>query len=77
MTLTYDTVENAFKQLTQMKTGAYQKYFQFKLLHTRTVTNEKLYKMVFLTQTFVRYYDAKVNQNDGQFWACVCGKSCI
>ena len=45
MTLRYDIIENAFKQLTKMKTSAYYKYFQFKFLHSRTVTNEKLYKM--------------------------------
>ena len=44
-TLRYDIIENAFKQLTKMKTSAYYKYFQFKFLHSRTVTNEKLYKM--------------------------------
>ena len=30
-----------------MKTAAYQKYFQYKLLHNRTITYEKLYKMEF------------------------------
>ena len=43
--LSYDTIENAFKEITHMKTGAYQKYFQYKLLHNRTITNEKLHKM--------------------------------
>ena len=43
--LVYDIIEKAFKDITHMKTGPYQKYFQYKLLHNRTITNEKLYKM--------------------------------
>ena len=38
-------VENAFKILPKIKESAYQKYFQFKLLHSRTAINDKLYKM--------------------------------
>ena len=43
--LSYNIIEDAFKEVTNMNTGAYQKYFQFKLLHNCTITNEKLCKM--------------------------------
>ena len=43
--LSYNIIENLFKEVTDLNTGAYQKYFQFKLLHNRTITNEKLFKM--------------------------------
>ena len=43
--LSYDIIENAFKELTNIKVGAYYKYFQLKLLHNRTITNDKLYNM--------------------------------
>ena len=41
----YKTIENAFKEISKIKTGSYQKYFQFKLLHSRIITNEKLFIM--------------------------------
>ena len=40
-----DTVEKSFNQIPKFEEGAYFKYFQFKLLHNRTVTNVKLHKM--------------------------------
>ena len=40
-----DTVEKSFNQIPKLDEGAYFKYFQFKLLHSRTVTNVKLHKM--------------------------------
>ena len=43
--LTYDLIETAFKKLTKMKIGPYQKYFQFKFIHNRTITREKLFRM--------------------------------
>ena len=43
--ITYSTVENAFKDISKMKESAYHKYLQFKMLHSRTITNEKLYIM--------------------------------
>ena len=43
--LTYEIIETAFKKLTKMKIGPYQKYSQFKLIHNRTITREKLYRM--------------------------------
>ena len=39
--LTYDLIETAFKKLTKWKIGPYQKYFQFKFIHNRTITREK------------------------------------
>ena len=41
----YITVEKAFKELATRKENAYKKYLQFKLLHSRTAVNEKLFKM--------------------------------
>ena len=41
----YKTIENAFKEISKIKTGSYQKYFQFKLLHNRIITNETLFIM--------------------------------
>ena len=41
----YDTIEHAFKGISKIESGAYQKYFQFKLLHSRIITNEKLHNM--------------------------------
>ena len=41
----YNVIENAFKEIPKMNENAYQKYLQFKLLHLRTATNEKLFKM--------------------------------
>ena len=38
-------MENSFNQIPKFNEGAYYKHFQFKLLHSRTVTNVKLYKM--------------------------------
>ena len=43
--LSYNIIENLFKEVTDLNTEAYQKYFQFELLHNRTITNEKLFKM--------------------------------
>ena len=40
-----DNVEKSFTQIPKLEDGVYFKYFQFKLLHDRTVTNEKLHKM--------------------------------
>ena len=40
-----DVVERSFNQIPKHNEGAYFKYFQFKLLHSRTVTNVKLHKM--------------------------------
>ena len=41
----YQTVENSFKDIAKMKESVYYKYLQFKMLHSRTITNEKLYIM--------------------------------
>ena len=41
----YDTEEHASKEISKIESGAYQKYFQFKLLHSRIITNEKLHNM--------------------------------
>ena len=41
----YNTIEHAFKEISNKESGTYQKYFQFKLLHSRIITNEKLYNM--------------------------------
>ena len=41
----YKMVEKAFSDLTKCKGSAYQKYFQFKLLHSRTAVRDKLYTM--------------------------------
>ena len=43
--ITYTTVENAFRDISKMKESAYYKYLQFKLLHSRTITNVKLQLM--------------------------------
>ena len=43
--ITYLTVENAFRHISKMKESAYYKYLQFKLLHSRTITNAKLLVM--------------------------------
>ena len=43
--LSYKIIENAFKNISTIKSGAYHRYFQFKLLHNRIITNKKLYKM--------------------------------
>ena len=43
--ITYLTVENAFRDISKMKESAYYKYLQFKLLHSRTITNTKLVVM--------------------------------
>ena len=34
-----NTIENAFKEISNIRSGSYQRYFQFKLLHSRTITN--------------------------------------
>ena len=41
----YKTIQTAFKVLPTLKVSAYQKYLQFKLLHSRTAISEKLYNM--------------------------------
>ena len=42
--LSYNIIEDAFKEVTNMNTGAYQKYFQFKLLHNGTIINKNYVK---------------------------------
>ena len=39
----FNTIEKALTNLSKMEESAYQKYLQFKLLHSRRITNEKLY----------------------------------
>ena len=56
-----DTVEKSFTQIPKLEDGVYFKYFQFKLLHSGTVTNEKLHKMK-LTDTNICNF-VKLNQN--------------
>ena len=41
----YGIVEQGFVAIPKMIEGPYQKYFQFRLLHSRIVTNKKLYTM--------------------------------
>ena len=41
----YNIIEYAFKEISNIDSGTYTKYFQFKLLHSRIITNEKLYTM--------------------------------
>ena len=43
--ISYKIIETAFKEIPKLNENAYQKYFQFKLLHTRTATNDILMKM--------------------------------
>ena len=43
--INYKIIETAFKEIPNLKENAYQKYLQFKLLHTRTATNDILNKM--------------------------------
>ena len=43
--INYEIIETAFKEIPKLKENAYQKYLQFKLLHTRTATNNILNKM--------------------------------
>ena len=41
----YETDEKSFKKIPRREEGAYVKYFQFRLLHNRIMTKERLYKM--------------------------------
>ena len=41
----YTIIEHAFKAIPKINENTYQKYLQFKLLHLRTATNEKLFMM--------------------------------
>ena len=41
----YGTIEKTFKVLPKWGEGAYVKYFHFKLLHNRTITNKRLFNM--------------------------------
>ena len=41
----YYIIERSFKQIQKMKEGSFTKYLQFKLLHNRVVTNQKLQAM--------------------------------
>ena len=50
----FDTVEKSFNQIPKFEEGAYFKYFQFKLLHNRTVTNVKLHKMKLADNTICK-----------------------
>ena len=43
--INYKTIEKAFIELKKCQRSAYQKYFQFKLLHSRTAIKDKLYTM--------------------------------
>ena len=52
--LLHNIIEDAFKEVTNMNTGAYQKYFQFKLLHNSTITNKKLCQ---ISQTGKEFWD--------------------
>ena len=53
--ISYDTFKNAFKTIPNLEEGAYYKYFQFKLLHSRLVTNEKLYTTKISEQQYIKY----------------------
>ena len=43
--ISYNSIENGFIAISKMIEGPYQKYFQFRLLHSRIVTNKKLHVM--------------------------------
>ena len=43
--ISYNSIENSFIAIPKMIEGPYQKYFQFRLLHSRIVTNKKLHVM--------------------------------
>ena len=40
--ISYGTIENTFKVLPKWEEGAHVKYFQFKRLHNRTITNKNM-----------------------------------
>ena len=52
--ITYLTVEKAFRDISKMKESAYYKYLQFKLLHSRTITNALLV-ITYRTPIYVEY----------------------
>ena len=68
--LTYETIENAFKKLTKMKTGPYQKYFQLEFIHNRTITREKLYRMEISDSNICKNFDLEVDTLQHAFLDC-------
>ena len=68
--LTYEIVEHAFKKLTKMKTGPYQKYFQFKFLHNRTITREKLFRMEISDSNICKNCEQEIDTLQHAFLDC-------
>ena len=66
----YDTIEVAFKEISNIESGTYQKYFQFKLLHSRIITNEKLYNMGISTTKICKNCPTEIDTLRHMFLEC-------
>ena len=67
----YNIVENSFNAITTYKEGAYCKYFQFKLLHSRTATNDKLFRMNLIDSNVCKICQKEVETIRHTFIDCV------
>ena len=72
--LTYEIVEHAFKNLTKMKTGPYQKYFKFKFLHNRTITRKKLFRMEISDSNICKNCEQEIDTLQHAFLDCYATK---
>ena len=68
--ITLQCVENSFRNLHNMKEGAYTKYIQFKLLHRRIVTNKKLCDMGIKENSMCTYCLEEVETIEQAFLHC-------
>ena len=68
--ITLQYVENAFRNLHNMREGAYTKYIQFKLLHRRIVTNKKLCDMGIKENSMCTYCLEEVETIEHAFLHC-------
>ena len=67
----YNIIENSFNAITTFKEGAYCKHFQFKLLHSRTAINDKLFRMNLIDSNICKMCQTEVETIMHTFIDCV------
>ena len=72
MFISYKIIEQAFKDIPKLKEGAYQKYIQFKLLHSRTAVNKKLHMMNLIDTNKCQICQGEIETTKHAFLDCNC-----
>ena len=70
----YEKMEKSFLCLQKMKEGPFVKYFQFKLLHKRSVTNKTLLYMGINNSSACPYCEEQVETTEHAFIQCKAAK---